>query len=270
MTRFLPFRKKRNYTLPAIIILLALAVSLTSFGDLLGVRSLLISTLYPFQYVANAVWKGTVGFPAALVRLKNLSDENTELKEKLNSLLPRTALQEELVSENERLRAALHFSGGNRFGRKLLPAEVVGRGAAPSFSIITVNRGSASGVKNGMAAVTPDGLVGRVAETLRYSAKVMLITDMNSGVAAVDQRSRDLGEIEGYSLRKLVMKYVSTRGDVQLGDKIVTSSVSEIFPPGVPVGTVTRADKKEHDLFYRIEVEPAAKFSKLEELFLVF
>jgi rod shape-determining protein MreC len=89
-------------------------------------------------------------------------------------------------------------------------------------------------------------------------------------VAAVDRRSRDLGEIEGYSPRILVMKYVGSGGDVQPGDKIVTSSVSEIFPPGVPVGTVTRAEKKEHDLFYRIEVEPAAKFSKLEELFFVF
>ena len=66
------------------------------------------------------------------------------------------------------------------------------------------------------------------------------------------------------------MKHVDARGDVRVGDIIVTSNISTIFPPGLPIGEVTRASRKEHDLFYHIEIKPAADFSKIEEIFLIF
>jgi rod shape-determining protein MreC len=121
-----------------------------------------------------------------------------------------------------------------------------------------------------MPVMVAEGLVGRVIEVSRHSSKVMLITDAESSVAAVDSRSRDFGVVKGVPAGRLSMKHVDARGDVKVGDIIVTSNISTVFPPGLPIGEVTRASRKEHDLFYHIEIEPAVDFSKIEEVFLVF
>jgi len=269
VTAYTPFRKKRTYTLSAVIILLALLISLSAYRDIFGVRSILISAIYPFQFAVSSLWKGAVSTPSSILNLRNLAKENAELKGKLNLALSKLALQDELTAENERLRQALGFKYSNRYGFSLLPAQVIGKGASPWYSIIEINRGATSKVQVGVPAIVKEGLVGKVIEVSNFSSKVLLITDPDSGVAAVDQRSRDFGLIEGHSPEVLLMKYVSSAGDIKEEDKIVTSSISSIFPAGIPIGTVVRATKKEHDLFYQIEVKPSVNFSRLEEVFLV-
>ena len=98
----------------------------------------------------------------------------------------------------------------------------------------------------------------------------MLITDVESSVAAVDARSRDFGLVKGGSLDRLSMKYVDAGGDIRKGDRIVTSNVSTVFPAGIPIGEVSLASKKEHDLFYHVEIKPIVDFSKIEEVFIIF
>jgi len=269
VTAYTPFRKKRTYTLSAVIILLALLISLSAYRNMFGVRSILISAVYPFQFAVSSLWKGVTGIPSSVLNLRNLAKENAALKQKLNLTLPKLALQDELSAENERLRQALGFKYGNRYGFNLLPAAVIGRGASPWYTTLEINRGTSSGVKMGMPVIVKEGLVGRVIETAAFSSRVLLITDPDSGVVGADQRSRDYGLIEGYLPELLLMKHVSSAGDIRAEDKIVTSSISSIFPAGIPIGTVVRATKKEHDLFYQIEVRPSVKFSRLEEVFLV-
>ena len=98
----------------------------------------------------------------------------------------------------------------------------------------------------------------------------MLITDALSSVAAVNGRSRDFGVVKGGSPNKIFMKHVDAGGDVRVGDIIVTGNISTIFPPDIPIGEVSRASKKEHDLFYHIEIKPSVDFGKIEEIFIIF
>lgn len=270
MIRYRPFRYKKNSILAVIIILLAAALSFPSLNRLFGFRQIILSSFYPFHFVSNAVWKGTTGIPGFILGLHNLQRENAALKEQLDIASPKLALYEELTAENERLSALLGFKTNNAYRLNLLPAKVIARQVSFWFSVLEVNRGSLSGVRLNLPVVAKEGLVGRVVEVGRYSSKVLLISDVNSEVSAVDQRSRAIGLVEGYSPDKFVMKYVPAGGDVKVGDKIVSSSVSGVFPPGIPVGEVTYASRKEHNLFYHIEIKPAVNFSALEEVFLVF
>jgi rod shape-determining protein MreC len=271
VTRYRPFRKKRSYALAAVIILLALILSYFSFGrNLFNFRPVFISALYPFQYATNAVWKGAIGFPAVIAKLRDLARENSVLKEKLNITLSQLSQLEELKIENDRLRAALDFQKSSRYGRKLVAAQVVGKSGYPWISVLGIDRGSGAGVRVGMPVVVKEGLVGKVIEVAPFSSKVLLISDPTSSVAAASQRSRVSGVIEGYSPGSLNLKYIGVEGDVQAGDRIVTSAVSGVFPSGIPIGTVTRAAKKDTDLFYEIMVRPAVDLSKLEEVFLEF
>jgi rod shape-determining protein MreC len=185
----------------------------------------------------------------------------------VNACLSRLSRQDGLEAENQRLRQALGFS--SRAPYRVRPAEVIGKRTANYFSFIEINRGSASGVRVNMPVIVKEGLVGRVIEVSRSSAKVLLITDVMSTVAVVDQSSRDTGAAEGTGSDRLSMKYVSVGGEVKEGDRIVTSSFSSYFPAGIPVGTVTRAVKKESDLFFEIEIKPSMNLSRLEEVFLI-
>lgn len=257
MTKHPSFHKKKSYTLPAVLIALALIASFVVPTKLALLRSAAVTAAYPFQFAAAVVWRGTVSLPANLLELRNLAKDNAELKARLDLQEPKLALFDELKSENDRLRDSLGYQNKNRFGAALLPAMVIGRSAANWNSIIEINRGSGSNVRVNMPVVVRSGLVGKVIEVTRFSSKVLLLTDPLFSAAAADQRSRDYGVAEGYSPFRLRLKYVRAGGDVAQGDPVVTSSISSLFPSGIPVGTVSRAAKKESDLFYEIEIVPA-------------
>ncbi|MBI5078639.1 rod shape-determining protein MreC [Candidatus Saganbacteria bacterium] len=261
-----PFRKKRSYVPAVIVVLTVLFFSFVFPSGLFPGRPLLISFFYPFQLAAGVLLK----IPSSVLSLANLSQENGRLKAELDSSRVKLSTLSELMLENQRLRAALSFQAGGGYGSWLLPARVIGRSPSSWLSMLEIDKGETSNVRLNMPVVVRDGLVGRVIEVSNFNAKVLLVTDEDSRVAAVDQRSRDLGMAEGYLPEALRMKYVGAGGEVKEGDKIVTSSISGIFPPGIPIGAVSRAAKKEHDLFYEIEIKPSVNFSRLEGVFLLY
>ncbi|NQT29458.1 MAG: rod shape-determining protein MreC [Candidatus Saganbacteria bacterium] len=232
-------------------------------------RSFFISCLYPVQLVTVSVFKGVTSIPRAINDLRNLSGENHKLKKEISFLVPKLITLTELKKENTRLRQALSFAENNSFANKLLTAQIVSRAPTPWFCLLSINQGSQNGVKNNMTVISRDGLVGKIIEVSKYSSKIMLLTDGESSVAALDARSRDFGVVAGSGSNKLFMKYVDTQGDIKEADQVVTSNVSLIFPPGIPIGQVVVATKGEHDLFYHIEIKPAVDFSRLEEVFIV-
>jgi len=269
VTDYRPFRKNKSYSLAGLIILLALFLSFSAYRDLFGVRPAINTVIYPFQLIARNSWTSMVNFPSGILNLGNLAKENAELKEKLSASQAKVALLENLPSENESLRKTIAFSQSGKYGKKLLPAAVIGGSDTGWFSILQIDKGSSQGVRVGAPVVVEEGLVGRVVEVSSFSAKILLITDPASEVAAVDQTSRDQGVVEGNTSSNLIMKYVSKDGQIEVGDKILTSSLSNIFPAGIMLGTVVSATKKEYDLFYQIQVKPSVPFSKLETVFLV-
>ncbi|MDD4179922.1 MAG: rod shape-determining protein MreC [Candidatus Margulisbacteria bacterium] len=269
MTRYEPFRKKKDFSLVILLVAIALFFSYSAYANLFGVRFLLTSAVYPFQYVAAGVWGWTTGVPANIIHLRNLSSDHAILKDKYNAALIKLAVKDELAAENKRLSEALGFKARSRYGSSMMAAKVIGRSGGSWLSLIEVNKGSLQGVRVDLPVVAVSGLVGRVVEVSSLSSKVQLIVDPLSAVAAASQRSRDQGVVSGYSFDRLAMNYVGTGAEISAGDLIVTSSTSGLFPPGIPIGTVTSSEKKESDLFYKITVRPAANLSRLEEVFIL-
>ena len=261
--------KPRSYALAVFIVLLALFLSFSAFNDLFGVRFIFSSASYPFKFVTLTAVNGVAGFSSSIINLRNAQKENEALKKELDELKPKLMLLDEIVAENEGLRLALDYRKASHFWFNLLPAQIVGRSAAPWFTMLEVNRGRKAGVKENMAVINREGLVGRVVEVSEFSSKVMLISDGKSAVSAKDVRSQDFGVVEGNLPDRLYMRYVSAGGDIQVGDKIITSPLSTDFPPGILLGAVSNTSKREHDLFYRIEIKPAVDFSKIADVFLI-
>ena len=124
-----------------------------------------------------------------------------------------------------------------------------------------INKGEADGVHKNAAVLSPLGVVGQIMTTGAHSARVLLITDHNSGVDAVVQRSRARGIVEGALDGGCVMKYLKRGEDVEVGDRIVTSGLDGIFPKGIMIGEVTRVMRGNRGLLQVAEVKPDAKWA---------
>ncbi|MGZ8478400.1 MAG: rod shape-determining protein MreC, partial [Candidatus Binatia bacterium] len=132
-----------------------------------------------------------------------------------------------------------------------------------------LNKGSADGVRKGMAVVTPLGVIGKVVSVTGRTAKVLLLTDPNSGIDVLVQRTRSRGIVSGSLESGTVLKYVKRSEDVQEGDRLVTSGLDNVFPKGMLAGTVIKVRKQSRGLFQTVEVLPAVQASLVEEVLVV-
>jgi rod shape-determining protein MreC len=267
--QFQAYRQRNPLVLAAFLVFLAIILSVRLFFGGAQARTVLQTITYPNQIVVLTIWRGVIGFPGTVAGLANLSRQNSQYQQELKRLKAELLVLEQLRKENEQLKAALGYSQGSSYRYQLLSAQVIGRSSAPWFSLVELNRGAVNGVKKGRPVITPQGVAGQVIEVSPLSCQVRLIIDAASAVSAVNSRSRNLGVLSGSSTNKLSLKYVAADGDVQVGDKITTAAISLVYPPGLILGTVTKAVKKEHDLFYQVEVKPAVEFGRLEQVFIL-
>jgi rod shape-determining protein MreC len=114
--------------------------------------------------------------------------------------------------------------------------------------------------------LVPEGIVGQVFLVSGNAARILLVSDHNSGVDALVQRSRARGIVQGTVDGGCGLKYVKRTEDLQVGDAVITSGADGIFPKGLPIGRVTSVDKRGRGLFQSAEVQPRVDFEQLEEV----
>jgi len=194
-------------------------------------------------------------------------DENIALKRRINDLSIDNQLLAEQADENKRLRDLLVFR--KKFEHTMLPAEIIGRDPSGWFKTILVDKGSSDGICKDVGVITPDGVVGRVVEVGPNSAKVLLLSDVNSYVDAIVKRTRAHGMVMGRGGNMCTLSYVLKTEDVALGDVIVSSGINIRYPKGIIIGTVTKINSNRSGFFQSIEVQPSVDFSKLQEVLIV-
>ncbi len=198
--------------------------------------------------------------------------KNRRLEERVRYL--ETLLQERsfLAHEAERLRELLGL-------REILPmrtlvADVVSRDGVPWFRTLTIDRGSRDGVVLNTPVMSPTGVVGRVIAVGPNAARVQVIVDRDAGVGALIERTRVSGVVSGQLAQPetgagdLILKYVSQRADVEIGDVVVTSGFDRVYPKGLVVGRVSYVGEGSA-LLKEIRVEPSARFDRLEEVLVI-
>ncbi len=247
-----------------------LIVLIVAFG-LLFVRT---AFLNPFKFsVAEKV-----SWPVRLIQIPlqeakkvlyyhRTFDEYIRLREEVNLLRARLVGVEELSRENNRLASLLGLK------RELIysstAANVIGRDPSKWNASILIDKGRRDGVAVGWPVVNALGVVGKVAEVSDDSAKVILITDPSFSVAALDQRSREVGLVSG-SLQGLCrMRYLSFDADVQPQDQVITSKLSSSFPEGLLIGTITRVHKDENENTAYCLIEPSVFLSQIEQVLVI-
>ncbi len=224
--------------------------------------------IFPFKYAGNAVYSGTTSGVYNFFRLKGIQKENDILKAEIAEYRAKEVLVEDTARENERLRDALNFRSRS-YIPGLIAAEIIGRSSNNWFEMVEINRGSADHVSADSAVINSEGLVGRVFEVSQFSSKVLLITDPTSAISVIDSETGDMGIASGNSIGPVKIKYMSATAALKIGDKIITSGMSDIFPKGILVGYVQSVNKKDYDIFQKVDVGPSVNFSRLDKIFVV-
>ena len=206
--------------------------------------------------VANA-WERASG----LLRAR---DQAEALRARVRRLEQDTGRLAETEAENARLRTLLDFR--KTLGGTLLTTRVIGHDAAGLSRTLVVDQGSAAGIAKGAAVLAPEGIVGQVFQVSPHAARVLLVSDHNSGVDAVVQRTRGRGIVEGTADGRCGLKFVKRTEDLQVGDLVVSSGLDGIFPSGLPIGRIQAVDKQGQGLFQYAQIDPAVDVERLEEV----
>ena len=191
-------------------------------------------------------------------------DEAEALRARVRQLEQDTARLAEIEAENARLRTLLDFR--RTLGGTLLTTRVIGHDAAGLSRTLVVDQGSAAGIAKGAAVLAPEGIVGQVFQVSPHAARVLLVSDHNSGVDAVVQRTRGRGIVEGTADGRCGLKFVKRTEDLQVGDLVVSSGLDGIFPRGLPIGHIQAVDKQGQGLFQYAQIDPAVDVERLEEV----
>ena len=263
----------KPFLILAVFLVFALLINLPYFSRMPVSKAVSGSTLFvlsPFISAANILFEAPKNAIKNIAALARVQKENDLLRSKIDAISAGLLSVRDLEDDNEQLRRLLQYKGRNPFKRSMAAAQVISRSGNAWFNTVLLDKGRSDGIRSGMAVVNINGLVGRTIEVSPHSSKVLLISDPDSSVSAYVARSKVLGVVNGALSNVLEMKYIISSSSVEAGDLIVTSGVSDIFPKGIPVGTVVKADKRDYDLFQYIELKCSADLSKLDKVFILY
>lgn len=202
--------------------------------------------------------------PAAVVsdvvrtarELASIRTENERLRRENARLLAWQEAARRLMAQNDALMGLLDFKPDPR--ARHVAARVIGDSGGAFVRSMLVNAGERDGLRKGQAVVTGRGLAGRIAAAGLRSARVLLITDINSRVPVLVETSRDRAILAGDNSGRPRLAFLPANAAVRTGDMIVTSGHGGVFPPGLPVGRVVLAGDGV------VRVQPFVQFDRLE------
>jgi rod shape-determining protein MreC len=231
------------------------------------VGAVLMWVLRPLQMAAQGTANWVVGVQENYLTMSGFKAENERLHRRIQELEVERHRLLEADAVNRKLQQLLEFR--SQLPSKAVTASIIANSASSWFQGCILDKGSADGVQKNMAVVTPLGVVGKVVSLTKRSAKVILLTDANSGIDVLVQRTRSRGIVSGSLDNGTVLKYMKRSEDVQVGDRLITSGVDGVFPKGLLVGTVIKVNKQHLGLFQSVEVLPAVQSSRVEEVLVV-
>jgi rod shape-determining protein MreC len=267
LTIFLEHRAKWISYIFILLSLILLSLSVGKGREWNPAEKLAIEITAPFQKIfigtvstARDIWKN-------YFFLVETRQENLRLNTKIDLLEIENSRYQELFLTNQRLQQLLKFQENTH--ETFLPARVIGWDSSVLFKSIIIGRGENDGLKINMPVVNSKGVVGRTVSVSPNYAQVLLVTDQNSAVDGLVQRSRCRGMLKGRGLSECSFDYVIKACDIEKGDAIVTSGLGRAFPKGLYLGTVKTIEDSPDKLFKDVTVVSAVDFSKLEEVLII-
>ena len=223
-----------------LLILSAIGVLVIGRVDVASMEQVRMQIVDAVAPILDVIGRPVESFNVGVDRVQDIYttfEANQKLRQERDQLLHWQALARKLEMENRALKGLLNFKTGPE--PRFIAARVVAdTGGAFAHSLI-LNAGERAGIRNGQAAVTGDGLIGRISGVGSRSSRLLLITDLNSRIPIVVEATRTRAILAGTNAGRPRIIHLPTGAVVAVGDRIVTSGHGGVFPSGLPIGVVT-------------------------------
>ena len=234
-------------------------------GGVMLLRLWAADLVTPPERLFHAVDQGAVGFWLGYLDLVHLREQNARMQQTIDRLRLEQAMMQEDVRQAVRLQALLHFQ--QSYPQKTVAAQVIGTSGNLQSHLLFLDKGSADGLRTDMAVITADGIVGKVRDVFPHTAQVLMINDGTSGAGVVLEKTRIRGILRGNADGQTEVVGVLADSRIQPGEKVLTAGGDQIFPRGLPVGTVERVVRDpDRSAFIDIILKPAAELDRLDEV----
>lgn len=265
-----PFFRQGISALTKLLFFAALAVFLmvadTRFELVKAARGVLATALLPVERTLMVPREMVLGGRQYLEGLAHARAAEDATRQQLVRQAERVAQVDLLTRENERLRALLALRPALQV--RAIAAEVQYEAADPFSRKLFIDQGERHGVAIASPVINESGVMGQVTRVYPLTAEVTLLTDKDAAIPVLNtrtqQRSAAFGGAEQGTAMEL--RFMAANADVRSGDVLTTSGVDGIYPPGLPVATVSQVERQAAAGFARIVLKPSAPLDSVRHV----
>lgn len=232
------------------------------------IRMWATSTVTPFERAAHAVGWGTRHGWSNYIDLRHVRQQNKDLEQQLARMRIEQAAIAEDAREGQRLQVLLAFR--EHYVSATVAAQVIGASGSDQSRVLTIDKGSRDGLKPDMAVITPDGIVGKLRDVFPTTAQVLEISDQSSGAGVILASTRIRAILRGNLSGFPQIRNLTADSRIKPGEQILTSGGDQVYPRGLPVGTIESiAPDPDHQPYTAIVVKPAVNLDRVEEVLVI-
>ena len=263
----LDIRQRTGYLFMAVIIghIILISAQVNTERGVPLLEAVTFGTFAEVQRGASSMIGGVRTSWDDYLALQSVRSDNEQLRREVAQLQVALQQQRALAQQSRTLVDLLKLREGTKLDT--VAAAVIAGSASPDFRTLTIDKGSADGLRPDMAVIAPAGVVGRIITPTARAAKVQLLIDRNAAAGAIVERSRAQGVVEGTG-GTLQLNYVSGTADVQSGDVVSSSGIDGIYPKGFVIGQIESVERVA-GAFGAIVIRPAVDFSSIEAVLVV-
>lgn len=253
--------------LSVLFILMSLSSRTRYIGETRTLAERSVMTVFsPVPKVVNLIGGTASDMYHGYLDMRRAVNENLQLNRKVATLTAENLKLRQTESDLRRIRGLLGYS--EQISMQTSLGHAVMLDTSGRFKSLIIDRGSDDGVTVNDAIVNASGLIGRVILTTKDMAKIQLVTDANCSVGALIERTRRQGVLRGDGTNAAALHDIPTLADVKPGDRVLTAGIDGIYPKGIPIGAVVKADQGPN-LFKNITVRPSVDFGTIEEVIII-
>jgi len=232
------------------------------------IRYWAVATVTPFERFFHGLGYNLRHGWSNYIDLRHTRQQNHDLEEQIARLrLEQAALSEDAI-QGHRLQALLDFQ--QHYVSNTVAAQVIGTSGSDLSRVLYIDKGSKDGLKPDQAVITPDGIIGKLRDVFAHTSQVLLINDQTSGAGVVLATTRIRAILRGSTTGQILINNLTPDSRIKPGEQVLTSGGDQVYPRGLPVGTIEsiRIDP-DHQPYTLIQLRSAANLNQLEEVLVI-
>jgi rod shape-determining protein MreC len=232
------------------------------------IRMWTTAAVTPLERAAHAIGWGMHNGWSNYVDLRHVREQNKDLQQQLTRMRIEQASIAEDALEGRRLQSLLAFK--EKYVGTTVAAQVIGASGSDQSHVLTIDKGWRDGLRPDMAVITPDGIVGKLSNVYPGTSLVLEINDQSSGAGVILESIRVRGILRGTVTGQVQIRNLTADSRIKPGETVLTSGGDQVYPRGLPVGTVVSiAPDPDHQPYTDILIHPAVNLDRVEEVLVI-